>query len=346
MGKLKEEARNLIDKLPENATLDDLMYELYINQKIQNGLDAINNGDVIDSAFLMDYHTFDFSLGLSTGYTFHTPIGRFGTGTGIRSSLSYVTYDSGINRPYSNELRENFERWMATHKWWTSLSWDTRDIVHSPTTGFYLNESFSYVGGIFTGQYHYMKSTTKGEIFQQLFEVPFDDIWTFKLVAAAHTSFSMVLPQFHYSTDNETWEWEQNAGRGDLLFNDGMSIMRGWSRLYDMEAMWDNWIELRMPIIEDYLWMDLFASATGLWDNLSDVGAPGLEDYYFSMGAGLRLTIPGLPIGVFLTKPFKYDQSGAVEWQMGDLFTDPDATENTFTSTGLKFVITFSSNFF
>ena len=46
MGKLKEEAKDLIDKLPENATLDDLMYELYVNQKIQNGLDAIEKGEV------------------------------------------------------------------------------------------------------------------------------------------------------------------------------------------------------------------------------------------------------------------------------------------------------------
>ena len=45
MGKLKEEAKNLIDKLPDSATLDDLMYELYVNQKIQNGLDAIENGE-------------------------------------------------------------------------------------------------------------------------------------------------------------------------------------------------------------------------------------------------------------------------------------------------------------
>lgn len=45
MGKLKDEAKDLIDKLPDDASLDDLMYELYVNQKVQNGLDAIENGD-------------------------------------------------------------------------------------------------------------------------------------------------------------------------------------------------------------------------------------------------------------------------------------------------------------
>ncbi len=47
MGKLKDEAKNLIDKLPEDVTLDDLIYELYVNQKIQNGLNAVKKGDFI-----------------------------------------------------------------------------------------------------------------------------------------------------------------------------------------------------------------------------------------------------------------------------------------------------------
>lgn len=47
MGKLKENARKIIDQLPEDATIDDLMYELYINEKIQNGLDALEKGEIV-----------------------------------------------------------------------------------------------------------------------------------------------------------------------------------------------------------------------------------------------------------------------------------------------------------
>ena len=32
---IKEEARRLIDKLPENSTWDDLMYEIYVRQADQ-----------------------------------------------------------------------------------------------------------------------------------------------------------------------------------------------------------------------------------------------------------------------------------------------------------------------
>lgn len=35
---IKEEARRLIDKLPENSTWDDLMYEIYLKQVIEAGL--------------------------------------------------------------------------------------------------------------------------------------------------------------------------------------------------------------------------------------------------------------------------------------------------------------------
>jgi len=35
---IKEEARRIIDKLPENSTWDDLMHEIYVHQSIEKGL--------------------------------------------------------------------------------------------------------------------------------------------------------------------------------------------------------------------------------------------------------------------------------------------------------------------
>ena len=37
-GSIKEEARRLIDKLPQNSTWDDLMYEIYVRQAVEAGL--------------------------------------------------------------------------------------------------------------------------------------------------------------------------------------------------------------------------------------------------------------------------------------------------------------------
>jgi hypothetical protein len=35
---IKEEARRIVDQLPENSTWDDLMHEIYVRQAIERGL--------------------------------------------------------------------------------------------------------------------------------------------------------------------------------------------------------------------------------------------------------------------------------------------------------------------
>ncbi|MBU0694019.1 MAG: hypothetical protein KKC11_05050 [Candidatus Omnitrophica bacterium] len=46
MSVLKEEAKKMINRLPDDATWDDLMYELYITKKVQVALDAIEKGKI------------------------------------------------------------------------------------------------------------------------------------------------------------------------------------------------------------------------------------------------------------------------------------------------------------
>jgi hypothetical protein len=43
---IKEDAHKLIDRLPENSTWDDLIYEIYARQAIEKGL-ADSNADRI-----------------------------------------------------------------------------------------------------------------------------------------------------------------------------------------------------------------------------------------------------------------------------------------------------------
>jgi len=47
MSSVKETARAIIDHLPESATWDDLMYELYVKQKIEEGLADIEAGRTV-----------------------------------------------------------------------------------------------------------------------------------------------------------------------------------------------------------------------------------------------------------------------------------------------------------
>jgi len=47
MPSAKEAARRIIEQLPEQATWDDIMYELYVKQKIEEGLKAAEEGRTI-----------------------------------------------------------------------------------------------------------------------------------------------------------------------------------------------------------------------------------------------------------------------------------------------------------
>ena len=44
---IKQEARSLIDKLPDNSTWDDLMYKIYVRQAIESGLSDSETGKII-----------------------------------------------------------------------------------------------------------------------------------------------------------------------------------------------------------------------------------------------------------------------------------------------------------
>jgi predicted transcriptional regulator len=43
----KEEVRELLDNLPDDASLEDIQYHLYVRQKIQRGLAAAEQGRTI-----------------------------------------------------------------------------------------------------------------------------------------------------------------------------------------------------------------------------------------------------------------------------------------------------------
>ena len=47
---IKEEARRLIEKLPEDMSWDDLMHEIYVRQSIEAGLADSDAGRVTDVA--------------------------------------------------------------------------------------------------------------------------------------------------------------------------------------------------------------------------------------------------------------------------------------------------------
>ena len=47
METLKEEAINAISKLPKSADIDDIMYRLYVIDKIKKGKEAVRDGKTL-----------------------------------------------------------------------------------------------------------------------------------------------------------------------------------------------------------------------------------------------------------------------------------------------------------
>lgn len=48
MGTAKDEVRALLDKLPDDCSLEDVQYHLYVVEKIQRGIDRANKEGALD----------------------------------------------------------------------------------------------------------------------------------------------------------------------------------------------------------------------------------------------------------------------------------------------------------
>lgn len=302
---------------------------------------ALSNGETIDDAYLMEYDEWNVSLGLNGGYTFLTTLGRVGLGTGVNSTLSYVDYDPELYTPYNPAIRDNLNVWQFNNRLYATVSWDKRDYIYSPTRGWYLSETLTYSGGLLFGETHYLKSQTKAQWYKKLLDIPTSPSWSFRTILAAQTNLSFMFPQWYYNADLGEWTTGINASDSQKLYTDGMTIARGWDIQRGKEALWDNWIELRVPISDQVLWSDLYISSTGAWDNLDGFNQMGIEDFRFSMGGGIRLIIPGLPLGLYLVKTFNFTEDGSIAWGGGPIFSDPDDP-----SKGLKLVLSLTTGLF
>jgi hypothetical protein len=47
MESLKQDALNVISKMPDTAEIDDIMYRLYVVDKVRKGREAVKRGEVV-----------------------------------------------------------------------------------------------------------------------------------------------------------------------------------------------------------------------------------------------------------------------------------------------------------
>ena len=258
----------------------------------------------------MQYSTWKIAAGINSGYRHLTSLGWLGVRGGLSTGLEHITYDADLYRPFDPTVREGLDHWSLVNKLNATFYWDRRDYFLNPTQGFYLGQGLTFAGGFLFGERDYIRTDTTAEAFFKLVDVPISDKANFKLILAAHSALSLMFPQFGQD--------EVVATDTDMIYVDGMNVARGWPLAKEKLGLWENRLELRVPIAEQFLWSTFFFDAAVPWDKLSEIGSTSIDDFLFSLGAGLRFTIPQFPIRLYFTQRFK-TENGRLVWQKGSL---------------------------
>jgi outer membrane protein insertion porin family len=282
--------------------------------------------------YLMPYDQWRLSLGVSSGYRWSTFLGNLQLGGGVRGGIIQSYYDEDLYRPFDPVLRAEKNKWTPATSFWTSVSLDQRDIYYDPARGYYGIQRFGWYGIFDVEQEHYLKTDTKAEWFVTLLNLPVTDKYNFRVVFGIHSGLSLIFPQFGRG-EKPTIE------RANMLSVDGMFYGRGWYGEYATKGylLWENWAELRIPVVPGILAWDFFFDAAGVdQPEGSYFNGFTIDNMRFSFGGGLRFTIPQFPFRFSFAKRFK-TENGEIRWQGGELWrnsSDP--------TSGLSFVMSFA----
>jgi len=279
--------------------------------------------------YLMPYEYYQISLGYTTGYTFVFDPGRLSLGFGPTFTLNRAYYDTEIYTPYDYLIYQYQLQWQFSNRLNFSASWDGRDLVSNTTKGYVFTQKILYAGGIMGGLSDYIRTSTSASGYLKLFEIPGEK--PTPGVISLNSTLSLIFNQFN---------GDFSASKYEYLYIDGMTVGRGFDAEFYKKFMWDNSLEFSIQIVENLLWGELYTSATGVQDDLDQVTSLGSLDWYFSMGAGIKLKIPGFPLGLYLVKNATWMENEAFAWQGGSIF------KGSSESSGLKLVLAITTSIF
>lgn len=294
-----------------------------------------------DSEYLMGYEYLKVSLGYTTGYTFVFDAGRLSLSVGPALTLNRAYYDTDIYTPYDYLIGEYGESWKFSNRLGASISWDGRDLVNNTTKGYLISQSATYAGGILGGLSNYIRTSTSLSAFLKVFEIPGEK--PTPGVISFNTTASFMFDQYYPEDPNDwgsSWIKGMSASKYEYLYIDGMTIARGFTPKFYFEFLWDSSVEFSIQIAENVLWGEAFVSATGTSGDLSTAFTSPL-DWYFATGIGIRLKVPGFPLGLYLVKNATMVDGGSFAWDGGTIFRNPDND-----ASGLKLVLAITTSIY
>ncbi len=269
-----------------------------------------------DSSKLMTYNYYRIALGYNTGYTFTFDAGSLTVGGGISLGVNRAFYDSRYE-PYEELIRKYHDRWQFSNKFSLSLTWDGRDLKTNTTRGYVLSAGYTYAGGILGGLSNYNRISLSGAAYHSIFHHLDSDEREKHLVLSFSSNVSFMFDQ--YWKKDGRWGWydaRYGATIYEMLYIDGMNTGRGFNPETDLSFLWHNQLELSYPLVLDVLNAEAFISATGVTKTLKELSSFSNIDWYFSAGAGIKMRIPGFPLGLYLVKNATVID-GVFDWTSG-----------------------------
>jgi outer membrane protein insertion porin family len=328
-GKRISRSLSLSVKHSSETTGQDILAPIFVDEDIPDPYVGEGSGtdqwggsiSSIPDEYLMPYENWEFSLGFNLGYTYKSRFGDLGTAGGISSSLGMVSYDEDKYRPYEREFRATNDQWLLTNRIYGRAYLNKLDYWYNPAKGYYLGERLTFTGFLPFERQHYIKSDTKLDVFATLFSFPITETWNFKWVLMAHSGFQALMKA----------PWAPLEVTKDWVSLDGTFNVRGWDELYGTKGvmLWENSLELRMPLVDQMVWLDLFVDAGAMktQSGLIDMGGTpsidltkpsffdaGWENFAFSTGLGIRFIVPQFPFRFYFVKKFSFDGT-TINWK-------------------------------
>lgn len=217
---------------------------------------------------------------------------------GLTNSFSNNVYDEALYVPVDTGVSTYANRFGLSNSIYTSFSVDNRDLNYDPSKGWFASERLSWYGlipGIETD--FFLRSDTKLEGYFKLFDIPFSETYSLKMVFAAYSGLSVIFP-VNTGTVSDS----------NKLYIDGMFNGRGWTDNYKYtkgQAMLSNKIELRVPIVPNIIGISAFFDSVAVKKSFADLSTLKLDDFYFSYGPGIRFLLPQLPLHLLFAWRFR-----------------------------------------
>lgn len=257
---------------------------------------AIENGyvnfwtpslELIQNKYRLNYTDYSATLSTVLSRRWTPDYAIFTVSGGVATSLRKNVFNEGVFVPVDTGISLYANRWGLSNSVFGTFSIDNRDMNYDPSKGWFFSQRLAW-HGLLPGIEHefFARTDSKLEGYLKLCDIPFSEKWNLKLVLAAYTGLSMILPYTEVS-------------EGNLIYLDGMLNGRGWTEMYKKNKgmmMLSNKVELRMPVVPGILGIDAFWDACAVKPNYTDISSLTIDDFYFSFGPGIRFLIQQLPL--------------------------------------------------